>query len=307
MSQRWEVEITVWNNDAYAPKQRMCYTVPFAIKLDATDQCYYLIEDREGIFIDADMNIHLIGASQAGAVYHLGHTRKVTEIKLDAEDELAIGSSRVMILRLYDGKQGTVRPPRSSDKGSICRICHDAASEAEPLLSLCRCKGDTQWVHLSCLREWIRSPEPLKANFRALKLLQRALMCEICRTLYVSNPAVYLPELFADEYSALPIALVRVTSKKATPAHYLVNLRSYAIIGSSAAADIFIKDFLVSPMHCQLEYHDGIVLVKDLGVTTGTFLSCRSSMRLSTTACTTIRFKNTTLEIRPRRIASLSY
>lgn len=303
MSQQWEIEITVRDNDNFAPKQRMKYAVPFAIKPDAKDWSYRLTQSREGIFVDEDMTMYLNGAAQADSVYHLGSVAKAAEIQLGAEDELAFGKSRLRILRIYEGNQRTVMFPRNSDANDLCRICQESACKTDPLLSLCRCKGDTKCVHLSCLRGWLRVPEHLTENFAAFKLHPRALMCEICKSLYASNPAVYLPDLFADNFSTLPIALVRVTSKKAPPAHYLVNLSRSACIGRSPTADIPVNDDLLNLLHCRLQYYDGIVYVKDLKSATGTFLSCRSSMRLSTTACTTLRFKNTTLEILPRRIS----
>lgn len=304
----FEVEVTAWSPEDPKSKQRMRLSLPFTLKYEASDQCYRISNGKEGLTIDSDLCLHLYGALQAEAAYCLGSLGKFREMKVENDDEIAIGRSRIKILGIYDGKRATLRSRRSSNASDLCRVCGEGDSEQDPLLSLCRCKGGTKCIHLSCIRQWNRSQEWLRqAEFRAGELKPKWLMCEICRTTYAGNSSVYLPELFADSYSTLPMALVRVTSIHAVPTHYLVNLNFLIVIGRSAAADIPIQDPQLSLQHCQLSYYEGRVGVRDLESESGTFLSCRSYLPLSSAACTTLRFKNRFLEIRPKRLSSPCY
>nr|CAB3263645.1 E3 ubiquitin-protein ligase MARCH1-like [Phallusia mammillata] len=43
---------------------------------------------------------------------------------------------------------------------SFCRICHcESGAEAGPLIAPCRCKGTLEFVHQSCLQQWIKSSD----------------------------------------------------------------------------------------------------------------------------------------------------
>jgi len=58
----------------------------------------------------------------------------------------------------------------------VCRICLDGPTEEENLLAPCDCKGESAWVHRSCLQMWISSQKTNK-NYQCTGGDR---VCEIC-------------------------------------------------------------------------------------------------------------------------------
>lgn len=87
-----------------------------------------------------------------------------------------------------------------------CRICRGEATEAQPLLHPCRCRGLIKYTHQDCLLEWLR---------HLRKLTQE---CDICHTPYkfrvVYDPAMPLRMPFSAVVARLA-ALVRLRAVQA--------------------------------------------------------------------------------------------
>ena len=47
----------------------------------------------------------------------------------------------------------------TSSAVDLCRICHCEAEAGAPLISPCVCAGSLQYVHQSCLQQWIKSAD----------------------------------------------------------------------------------------------------------------------------------------------------
>ncbi|XP_028424517.1 E3 ubiquitin-protein ligase MARCH7-like isoform X2 [Perca flavescens] len=55
-------------------------------------------------------------------------------------------------------KQRLLDESSDEEEGEQCRICHSGeSSPTNPLLSPCLCSGSMQFVHLDCLKKWIRA------------------------------------------------------------------------------------------------------------------------------------------------------
>merc|ERR1719203_2440275 len=83
---------------------------------------------------------------------------------------------------------GDKDPNTGADLSStLCRICLlEGPGEDDPLITPCQCKGSIEYVHLGCLRHWIRgrlnlSDTPMGSYF------YRPLACELCKTIYPSQ------------------------------------------------------------------------------------------------------------------------
>ena len=60
-----------------------------------------------------------------------------------------------------------------------CRICLDEEN-ADQLISICKCKGSLEFVHLTCLAFWIETKNTQKPSTFSDKLLK--FTCELCNT-----------------------------------------------------------------------------------------------------------------------------
>lgn len=77
-----------------------------------------------------------------------------------------------------------------ADTGLFCRICRGEATDDQPLLHPCKCRGSIKYIHQECLMEW------LKHSNKSTK------QCDICntpyrfRTIYDPN----MPDIIPPEY-----------------------------------------------------------------------------------------------------------
>ncbi|XP_064476605.1 E3 ubiquitin-protein ligase MARCHF4-like [Ornithodoros turicata] len=64
---------------------------------------------------------------------------------------------------------------RPEDGRPICKICHMAAKDGDPLISPCKCSGTMQYIHCGCLMRWL---EILNKKSR------KPPSCELCQYQY---------------------------------------------------------------------------------------------------------------------------
>lgn len=69
-------------------------------------------------------------------------------------------------------------------KGHVCRICWDAGSASNPLISPCGCKGTLEFIHGPCLAAW-------RQQCRAVGNTQHADHCAVCKERYTVQPEVF--------------------------------------------------------------------------------------------------------------------
>lgn len=80
----------------------------------------------------------------------------------------------------------TSPPPEIADTFP-CRICLLEGSPADdPLIRPCECRGTIEYVHLACLRHWIRGRLDL-AESSAGSYFYKPLACELCKAQYATH------------------------------------------------------------------------------------------------------------------------
>jgi hypothetical protein len=67
------------------------------------------------------------------------------------------------------------------DDTQQCRFCwcqeHDTTN---PLIQICHCSGGVKFIHLKCVRKWIKSKVAEKHQVNLIKYKWKAFHCEIC-------------------------------------------------------------------------------------------------------------------------------
>ncbi|CAE8614181.1 unnamed protein product [Polarella glacialis] len=98
------------------------------------------------------------------------------------QPELRLDDTGVICHAVEGGLPGSEE--EVSANNLLCRICLlEGPGEDDPLIAPCQCKGSIEYVHLGCLRHWIRgrlnlSDRPLGSYF------YRPLTCELCKSVY---------------------------------------------------------------------------------------------------------------------------
>lgn len=82
----------------------------------------------------------------------------------------------------------------------LCRYCFDPETSTTPLISPCRCRGSSQYIHTRCLERW---QETALENNLPLK----AMICSVCMTYYRYPSWFYLVYRRVVHYFRLSFAL----------------------------------------------------------------------------------------------------
>merc|ERR1719410_959754 len=119
---------------------------------------------------------------------------------LSENDVIMLGRCRFRVRQLVASANGGVQPELGhNDSGEICcpppssqdelcsvqcRIClMEGPGEDDPLIVPCACRGSIEYIHLGCLRRWIRGRMNL-SDASPGYYFYRAFLCELCRADY---------------------------------------------------------------------------------------------------------------------------
>lgn len=86
---------------------------------------------------------------------------QIGNLPTDRENE---GMGSQMLKQRIQPNFDDEKPPYESEgsivsKSAICKIClsEEEDSENDPLITPCSCSGTMKYMHLSCLKEWMKS------------------------------------------------------------------------------------------------------------------------------------------------------
>lgn len=80
--------------------------------------------------------------------------------------------------------------PIENTEANICRIClTSSAEEQNPMISICKCKGSMNLIHLKCLKSWISHKLTVKEITKKMGIsyIVKSYNCEICKEPYPSK------------------------------------------------------------------------------------------------------------------------
>merc|ERR1712232_1020824 len=164
----------------------------------------------------------------------------------------------------------------------------EGSSDDDPLIKPCQCKGSIEYVHLGCLRHWIRGRMNLETETPAF--LYKRLACELCKAAY----PVYLKSSDGQESNPLAevprvrgpfIVLERVERESRSNNQkglHVVSLadRKSLTFGRSHDSDVRVSDVSISRHHAQIRFQDGQFYIEDLGSKFGTLICAKKTRML---------------------------
>jgi E3 ubiquitin-protein ligase DOA10 len=74
--------------------------------------------------------------------------------------------------------------------GETCRLCYDVEmDDNNPMISICKCKGTLNNIHLGCLKLWLEQKLTMKEIFGkcGTSYIVKSFNCEICKEPYPST------------------------------------------------------------------------------------------------------------------------
>lgn len=187
-----------------------------------------------------------------------------------------------------------------------CRICllEGGDCDDDPLIRPCQCKGSIAYVHLGCLRHWIKGRLSLP-DVSSGSYFYRQLSCELCRTPYPTylytgserQTLVEVPET-APPFIVLE-NMVRDSQQHSSRGLHVISLANNKLLrlGRGHESDIRIADVSISRCHATVRFHQGQFVLEDHNSKFGTLVAMRKPLLLSQGGSVSIQVGRSVLKL----------
>jgi len=183
----------------------------------------------------------------------------------------------------------------SGDK-PVCYMCFDEEdTEENPMITPCKCSGDTKYVHVECLRKW----HTAEADNQICFLSSVDATCSVCKSTFKSDFKLKdgrHVKLFKSSLEPPYVSLLVAT--KHEMAQRLFNTRfqlSFStllkpdgrnstrplLLGRSSGSDMVLDYRTVSARHAAIRFKNGEFVFTDAGSSNGSYLYLRRPLELS--------------------------
>lgn len=242
-------------------------------------------------------------------------TNSENGIESDSDEEMSLNEASV------DGE--TVAGVECEDEtpNATCYVCCDDAPDVvSPLVSACKCKGGTKWVHLACLQKLMSCATEFRTC--VISSPMNDAVCKVCCSEYCKHCRLEdgtVIEITHPKPSPPYICLTVVThnahSRTATAfprtnTHFNSTFNiSFAgvmrggvasrplFLGRSHACDVELLYQTVSGQHAALHYSKDTFRIQDLQSSNGTLVYIREPLKLPISTSARLRFRNRTLKL----------
>lgn len=193
--------------------------------------------------------------------------------------------------------EANIRTERvNSTDQPICYMCFDEAdTDDNPLITPCKCLGDTRYVHVDCLRKW----HTAEADNQICFLSSVDATCSVCKSTFKSDFKLRngkTVKLFKSSLEPPYISLLVAT--KHEMAQRLFNTRfqlSFStllkpdrknstralLLGRSSGSDMVLDYRTVSARHASLRFKNNEFVFCDAGSSNGSYLYLRRPVELT--------------------------
>lgn len=183
-----------------------------------------------------------------------------------------------------------------------CRIClSETETQIDPLICPCNCSGTMKYVHVNCLKEWIKSKVSSRVNEKGMTVYIKDLSCELC--------SYQLPTFV--NYKGKNISLVNISFptksfivlEEYKPENFQINglhvisldEGQAGMVGRGHDSDIKISDISVSRRHCQVKFVGSEFYLEDTKSKFGTLSKLNGQLLLRNNAEVTVQISRTVL------------
>lgn len=187
---------------------------------------------------------------------------------------------------------------------SACRIClSDVQTLEDPLISPCKCAGTMRFIHLGCLKEWLKSKVSAKVTEKGMSFHIKDLTCELCKTdfpacINSNNQRINLLNINFPTKSFVIIEEFRPERNSKLALHLMcLEPGEAGTLGRGHDCDIKISDISVSRKHCKIQLVDGVFYVEDTKSKFGTLAKMKKSFTLKPSYDVTVQVNRTVFRL----------
>jgi hypothetical protein len=205
----------------------------------------------------------------------------------------------------FDAEQAEMKKSHDGENDNpVCYMCFDDENtEDNPLITPCKCSGDTKYVHVDCLRKW----HTAEADNLICFLSSVDATCSVCKSTFKSDFKLKdgrHVKLFKSSLEPPYVSLLVAT--KHEMAQRLFNTRfqlSFStllkpdgrngtrplLLGRSSGSDMVLDYRTVSARHASIRFKNGEFIFMDASSSNGSYLYLRRPVEL--TASQPVQFR----------------
>lgn len=203
--------------------------------------------------------------------------------------------------------------PSEARESFQCRIClgNEVKNLGNPIISPCKCRGSMKFIHLECLKPWIKQRIVVNESFDSTVITWKSLSCELCKAPYPF--AVYFNgkvfELVDCKVPEHPYIVFEHSSKGNGDSDSLFivsfSARSKFKIGRHHDNEIRLNDMSVSRRQAVLSLGSDGVYLEDTGSKFGTLVLMQQPHTLQPKEVFRIQCERTLMELSVERTWSI--
>jgi RING-variant domain/FHA domain len=192
--------------------------------------------------------------------------------------------------------EATLPPVAPANDNPVCYMCFEEEdTEENPMITPCKCSGDTKFVHVECLRKW----HTAEADNQICFLSSVDATCSVCKSSFKSDFKLRdgrQVKLFKSSLEPPYVSLLVAT--KHEMAQRLFNTRfqlSFStlmkpdgrngnrplLLGRSSGSDMVLDYRTVSARHAAIRFKNGEFVFTDAGSSNGSYLYLRRPLELT--------------------------
>jgi hypothetical protein len=201
-------------------------------------------------------------------------------------------------------------PSASRSQAASCRIClSDETSAEDPLICPCKCAGTMKYIHLLCLRQWLKSSMKTRQTGSSVSYFWKTLKCELCKEKlpssvnvkdrYIELICIPLPEtsfILLEEVSGDSKGLHMISMLPGAEVR-LVRTRQ----GRGHECDVRIDDISVSRSHAVIRMKNSCFSIEDCSSKFGTLVLAKRPLSLSKVSNIAVQINRTLMTLSVRK------
>ena len=185
-----------------------------------------------------------------------------------------------------------------------CRIClSEQSTPNDPLISPCRCAGTMRFIHLNCLKEWLKSKISSRLSEKGMSYYLKDLTCELCKCnlpAFITHNEVKI-NLLTIIFPLKSYIILEEFKPERHIKHGLhvisLNESEHGTVGRGHDCDIKISDISVSRNHCKVRLVNSQFFLQDSKSKFGTLAKLKRSFMFRRNYDVTIQVSRTVLKM----------
>lgn len=195
-----------------------------------------------------------------------------------------------------EGTQQTGEEGVGHGENPVCYMCFDEEDTDEnPMITPCKCSGDTKYVHVECLRKW----HTAEADNQICFLSSVDATCSVCKSTFKSDfklrdgrQVKLFKSSLEPPYVSLLVATKHEMAQRLFNTRFQLSFNTIMkpdgrnasrplLLGRSSGSDMVLDYRTVSARHAAIRFKNGEFIFTDSGSSNGSYLYLRRPLELS--------------------------